>query len=184
MCGSAEACGGVCMRGVYASVCIRVWLVVCAGGCWCVCCGGGDTALACVCDARGVVGGVACACGCFGGAEEEHARRVVRAWSVLLRVLGAACGWDARVCVVDRVVRSGWFVCICVDTRCAGSSGVVCGGVGSVWLGGGVGCGGAREGGRSGGGVVCVVRALRWFEASLTYVGVFAGRQVGGIGQS
>ena len=34
-CGSAEACGGVCMRGVYASVCIRVvgglgW------GCWCV----------------------------------------------------------------------------------------------------------------------------------------------------
>ena len=42
------------------------------------------------------------------------------------------------------------------------------------------GCGGAREGGRSGGGVVSVVRALRWFDASLTYLGVFAGRQVGG----
>ena len=37
------------------------------------------------------------ACACFGGAE-EHARRVVRAWSVSLRVLGAACGWG-RGCV-------------------------------------------------------------------------------------
>jgi hypothetical protein len=55
------------------------------------------TQLACVCDARGVVGGLACACACVGGAE-EHARRVVRAWSVSLRVLGVQCVAGTRVC--------------------------------------------------------------------------------------
>ena len=34
-CCSAEACGGVCMRGVYASVCIGV-VGVLGWGCWCV----------------------------------------------------------------------------------------------------------------------------------------------------
>jgi len=58
----------------------------------------------------------ACACACVGGAE--HARHVVRASSVLLRALGAACGWDAGV--VDRVVRSGWIVCLCVSHAVCG----------------------------------------------------------------
>ena len=40
------------------------------------------------------------------------------------------------------------------------------------------------EGWWSVGGVVCVwCGGLRWFDASLTYLGVFAGRQVGGVRQ-
>ena len=34
-CYLAEACGGVCMRGVYASVCMRV-VAGLGWGCWCV----------------------------------------------------------------------------------------------------------------------------------------------------
>ena len=91
-------------------------------------------ACACVCDARGVVGGLACACACacVGGAERSMRgvwceRGLCRCACWVQRVGGT------RVCVVDRVVMSGWFVCICVDTRCAGG-GVVCAGGGSVWL--------------------------------------------------
>ena len=170
-----------CVCVVCMLACALVWLVFWVGVVG-VCSGGGDTALACVCDARGVVGGVSWRVRLFWRCRGACAACGAGVVCVVARA-GCSVWLGTRVCVVDRVVMSGWFVCICVDTRCAGSSGIVCGGGGSVWLCGGWGCGGAREGGRSGGGVVCVVRALRWCDASLTYVGVFAGRQVGGIGQ-
>ena len=178
----AAACVCVVCMLACAFVLLLVWVGVGVVG---VCCSGGDTARVRVrvCDARGVVGGLSCACACVGGAERSmrgvwHERGVCRCACWVQRVGGT------RVCVVDRVVMSGWFVCICVDTRCAGG-GVVCAGGGSVWLCGWVcGCGGAREGGRSVGGVVCVwCGGLRWLDASLTYLGVFAGRQVGGVRQ-
>jgi hypothetical protein len=116
----------------------------------------------------------ACACAGVGGAE--HVRHVVRASSVLLRALGAACGSDAGV--VDRVVRSGWIVCLCV-------SHAVCWWWVFVLVRAVCGCGAEVRGRVVGGAVVLssAVRALRWFDVSLTYLGVCAGRQVGGVGQ-
>jgi hypothetical protein len=175
--------GVVRPRPAAACVC-----VVCMVACAFVCCWCGlgwllvwvlvvVTQLACVCDARGLVGGLcvrlcrrrrACTA-CGASVVCVVARAGCSVW------LGRGCGGSSGEVGLDCV-----FVCFTRGVRCAG--GGVCAGAGSVWLW----WVGAEVRGRVVGVAVVLssaVRALRWFDASLTYLGVFAGRQVGGVRQ-
>jgi hypothetical protein len=133
------------------------------------------TQLACVCDARGLVGGL-----CVRWCRRRRACTACGA-SVVCVVARAGCSvWLGRGCggSSGEVGLDCVFVCFTRGVLVVG----VCAGAGSVWLW----WVGAEVRGRVVGGAVVLssaVRALRWFDVSLTYLGVCAGRQVGGVGQ-
>ena len=104
-----------CVCVVCMLACALVWLVFWVGVVG-VCSGGGDTALACVCDARGVVGGVSWRVRLFWRRRGACAACGAGVVCVVARA-GCSVWLGTRVCVVDRVVMSGWFVCLFVLTR-------------------------------------------------------------------